>query len=443
MAQWIVLFALAISSVLLASALYHGRVFGGVAAAYFVNWLGLGAMVQLTSQSFPVAGFNNTDILTSEHQERAAWLILIAATGLLVGTVIERGRQDNARQSSFVPGVATMRIRLAALFSIGAGVAILGPTSFLFSRADRRLRLLQVFDGDVAVSVLADSIISAPAAMAALIAIRARLKGSRALSRWDLLLLFVANALANSPLSMARFWWGAFAGAAFFIVGVHRYGSHRGARRTIAIWLLILVFVFPIADLFRNTNQGNFKQVQTPFTAMREDPDFDSYPMMAAVSIAVDNEGHKYGAQIIGTPIGLVPRRIMPGKPEASGPAIARAVGWDFGNLAGPLPAELFFDFGYFGVFGGLALYGYGASYADRLLLRRSLSERAWVILAFFAFYQLIFLRGSSMIAMNRALPALATLLLLTPRKSRKTDQFSSDDSAHSEVSTPIQVTVT
>jgi hypothetical protein len=139
--------------------------------------------------------------------------------------------------------------------------------------------------------------------------------------------------------------------------------------------------------------------------------DYDAFQQMQTGIDYVQENGFSPSA-LLGVVLVVIPRTMWPGKPQATGIEFAEYAGYDFHNLSAPLWIESYLWGGPLCVVAVFCLLGAAGRRVDdiRARLRGRQSTLAVLLVPAFAFYQLIFLRGSLM-----AIVAPLALLLIVP----------------------------
>ncbi|WP_336650084.1 hypothetical protein [Kocuria rosea] len=222
-------------------------------------------------------------------------------------------------------------------------------------------------------------------------------------------LLFAVN-----PIGSARYTFGTVALAMLAALGA--YATMHRFRAMAALALLGMLFVFPLADVFRHTRDAAI-EVEGPVTALTSG-DFDAFSQLTNTFDYVGEQGITYGGQLLGVLLLWVPRSLWQAKPEDTGIVLAEHMGYQFTNLSAPLWAELLINFGIVGAVLGMGYIGYLFRRWDA---RTELHLRHYpmppVMVSAVAFYLLILLRGS-LLAVSANLLVIIVLALFVTRKT-------------------------
>ena len=219
---------------------------------------------------------------------------------------------------------------------------------------------------------------------------------------WLIILTFFYTIFVTNPIANPRFIFSVVAISLFLTLSMKPLKNHWLA----SILVFGLVFVFPLADMFRRSLDVDVVQAISEFSLgddMVYSGDFDAFQQIINSLKTVDVNGYQYGAQVLGSFLFWFPRSLWPGKPENSGSYIGESVGYDFLNLSAPLWAEFFVDGGFIFVAIGFFLYGKMVksldNYSNLIILKKKTTLCAVSIIM--AAFQVIILRGSLMVAMS------------------------------------------
>ena len=210
-------------------------------------------------------------------------------------------------------------------------------------------------------------------------------------------MLIGINLLINSPIAMPRFWTGTIIVAVTF--GMAWVRRHGGIRIVILGALIGTIVLFPYGAYFRYST--GFKPVTGVVATIETKSDYDSFQMVGAAVHRVYDRGHTMGEQAAGAMLFFVPRSVWPSKPTDTGAKLAGEVGLDYTNLAAPLWAETYLDFGFAGVVLVFLFYGYFMRRIDDVFLRAT-SPLVFIAAPLIAGYSVIILRGPLLQAMVR-----------------------------------------
>lgn len=207
-----------------------------------------------------------------------------------------------------------------------------------------------------------------------------------------LLLAIVFLFACVNPISSPRYVFGTVLLAVLASSGAF---STLGKFRVAAMGAIFgMVYLFPIADMFRSSLTPNTKS-QNPLEAMLSG-DFDSWSQVTNSIEYVASYGHTWGSQMLGVVFFWVPRSIWPDKPIDTGSLLADFKRYDFRNLSAPLWGELMVNGGWVALVVGMFLIGVAIrrlDHATELALKSS--SAPGVLGSILPFYLLLLLRGS------------------------------------------------
>lgn len=269
-----------------------------------------------------------------------------------------------------------------------------------------------------------------PVACAALIALTAGRKNigyyvSFAIS------LFVA-AILNNPIATPRFWFGAL------LIAVICFRVRR--KQNTALWIPVGT-VLAVAVLLPLLNAGRFAQSVADVTSTEYNQrsmgetltsgDFEAYPMLIATLDYVDHQDISYGRQLLGILVFYIPRSVWPDKPEGSGRMVAQYYNMKNVNVAHPIQAEAYLNFGVLGVGLYAVLMAIGISKLDRMYWQEIPlqgnssfgSTYLNIVYPFFVGFLTYFMRGEIMATTNHIAGFLFAcfLVMLVVRGGRLT----------------------
>jgi hypothetical protein len=241
------------------------------------------------------------------------------------------------------------------------------------------------------------------------------------------ILIIIANIFANNPIAAPRYWVGTIAVALVFVLAPIR--SARRAFVFVALFCVLFLIIFPVADVFRLEVPSDWLGTATQnvgISNLLTKTDFDSFQQTNNSVLYVERESVQQGRQVLGALLFWVPRTLWPDKPEPSGEVIANFIGFPNTNLSFPLWAELYIDFHLVGVTLGFLLFGAISGLLDKASLRYSESATPglWpVAVPVFAAYQIFFLRGSLMATMAYLTPLVACLFVVAKRARASSEE--------------------
>lgn len=426
----------------------HRRLIQGAFWLFVYIAMGIAPLAQtvLESTPTPVVG-------PRADTASASALVLAGIVAFDVGALLARHRPPlrSRMQERRSPAARVSARRLHALCGLalaGSGLLVVelgGPAAFFTSRQEVSEGLGSGAGAEAASqagSALLRGFGTVPALLALLFLTRWLVVSPAARRRppvpvaW--LAMLALNVVVNNPVANPRYW---FLTVLFSLLFTAFPRSPVMYRAALATGVAVALVVFPFADRFRYEEGTDRPRPATdsllePLTTK----DYDQVGMFAnTVTYVEAGAGHSYGRQLAGTALFFVPRSVWTGKPHDPGTRVGTWMGMPYPNLSSPLWAELWLDFGPFGMALGFAAVGYGASRADRRYARRTGEESARtaaagppgsragpgsvaaVVVPLVAGYSFILLRGSLLQGMGRvAIAALCVLLVTTVRPDRR-----------------------
>jgi len=234
-----------------------------------------------------------------------------------------------------------------------------------------------------------------------------------------LLVLVVINLLINNPISSPRYWFGTIVLSLIFIALPWR--SKISFSFLMTSILLLLLIVFPFADMFRSTT--NIDKLVLQESSRISNPlvnksDYDSFQQILNTTEYVEDHGIAYGKQMFGTLMFWVPRNLWSSKPNPSGVVVAEYKGYEYTNLSMPLWGEAYMDGGILGVIIVFVIYGFIVNVIENIYIH-NYSKRPNLLNTFvpvYAAYQLFMLRGTLMSAFAYFMPIVIFMFVATKR---------------------------
>lgn len=367
-------------------------------------FLVLAPIVQFSSGDYP----STTPAMATGLNFSAMTVVLIGCMSAVVG--ISSGKTGQV--ASAAAGVHKKRtwILVAASLAINAYyVAKIGPSNF-FATRDQLTRVMNMIWPNTSTAALIHGVATMPllVAFGALLQLRRQEDHGRRLSS-QIPLWIVAGALLVSvnPISGARYYFGTVALSLAAMLGA--YATPARVRRSALAFILGLIFIFPVADIFRHTE--TFVIDRSGPVASMTSGDFDAIDQINNTVRYVEDRGVTYGRQALGPVLFWVPRSVWPDKPTDSGILIAKYRGYSFENLSEPLFAELFINGGWIALIVGMVMVGRLLHRGDSQLASDLAGKRSpGVLNQILPFYLVILLRGSLL----QATALLVVLLVCT-----------------------------
>ena len=204
--------------------------------------------------------------------------------------------------------------------------------------------------------------------------------------------LFVAalfTLLMNNPVAIARFWFGStMLGFCCLIIYIRQI-KISGLWLPLALTLAGLT-IFPILSTTRNASSANdLSKVQLSnegWASNLTSADFDGYSMIMDTMEWVKREGTTHGWQLLGNTLFFVPRVLWYDKPIGSGQEVAQYFDMPNINMAEPMTAEAYINFGVL----GMPLYAFIVarlfSFVDQYYWKREGSRNVSVLMLIYPF---------------------------------------------------------
>ncbi len=231
---------------------------------------------------------------------------------------------------------------------------------------------------------------------------------------WLLWGLVLVNLVANNPIANPRIRFGGVA-FAIALVMVHVERPRRLRAFLVALLLLILL-VFPYADVFRYDVQQTIK-VDTLRDQLVESPDYAMFQQEMNGIVYVRDHGFTKGEQTLGAALSFVPKSLWANQPEATGDMISRT---DDINASSTLWTEANVEFGWPAIVALFLLYGFVAMLADESYCRWSRRRPSIIGVAvpLFAAFQFFVLRGALLPVVGDLAP-IVIIVLVCSRRAR------------------------
>lgn len=359
-------------------------------------FLGLAPMVQLRTGVEP----STTPGLVAESNLKASALIIAGLVAFLAGsTTWIKGPPSRVPQPSLV---STNRMYVLTGASVLMSLYYISSTgfgSFFTNRSNLSNVTSLIWPSQTTKSLIqAAAVMGLTVSFVGLCALRRQLVHTRRPIHTILPISILALLLVEvNPITSPRYIFGTTLLSIIAALGLY---STRQRFRLAALGAVAgFVFVFPIADAFRNSDAGNFA-TGGPVNSLLSG-DFDAYAQISNAALYVDGAGPTYGRQALGVVFFWVPRDMWPDKPADTGVLLAESRDYAFTNLSAPLWAELYVNGSWLLLIGGMYAFGRIARSSDRAIEGQiSRAGAAGVIGTVLPFYLIIVIRGSLLQAM-------------------------------------------
>ena len=226
------------------------------------------------------------------------------------------------------------------------------------------------------------------------------------LRKFRIILIYsiVLNLLISNPLNAPRLWFGSVLLTSFILI--FKWNGLSSFLKWSSISSLGLLLLFSGLDpriIFSyqilNGGEVNFTNslnaVAASINNLPGDYNFDAFQMLYFTTIYTSKLGYSFGYQLLLPIFFWFPRSIWNSKPLGSPDIVASYAGFDSINVSSPLWAEGYINFGIFGVFVFLFIFGYFAKLSDTILSNsKQLPPFGFIVSGFFASNTIILLRG-------------------------------------------------
>jgi hypothetical protein len=429
--------AIAISAARFAFLIGKGerRLFEMMFWCYTYIFLGLAPLVQLREDFWPVS----VPRIDGTYVAAAALIVLVGCGAFLGGvgfdSVASVRRRNAERACDVIKQVFTINYARTIVLSVIAIVidiyflSKLGWTIFLQSRTEVFDASNDTWGQSSTFPILRGAAATAPlVAFLALMRFRreaksARMRGeniSSIVMRSNTVLLVVVGivlAVVMNPISNARY----FSGTAILSVATAfgLFASRRRFRFTACGFLVGMLLIFPLADAFRVSDEGDLKSTN-PIQLLLAG-DYDSFAQLMNGYLVGARDGIVPFKQFSGVLLFWVPRILWSTKPMDTGPYIAQGRGYFFTNLSAPLWIEFYLNGSWLLLAVGMFAMGFALHRWDtRLNAELTFYRMPGLLGCIMPFYLMILLRGSLLQAASFLACVLAFSAFVSQRKKLK-----------------------
>lgn len=360
---------------------------------FFYIFLFVSPIMQVSEGSFPWYDFYH-----DEDIETCWWIVFVALVSFEFGHRLPVSRMTSEAINYDVSRLGYYIFFYVSILTVFVGVLLNGYESLFLPRNVN----FDANDSSVASVMINSGILRVPAVFVLILFAVHILNQNKQLVRTRyrhqflmFFILFVIVLTVNNLISTPRFWVGAIV---FSLYMAYLVSEKKGAFHWFALNVAILVFLFPVMDVFRDTLEGNLFHTIGDFNPTSElisNPDFDAFQQQINTVVYVNKFDFQYGLQLFSSLLFFVPRAIWESKSEASGVLVSDGLRYDFFNVSTPIPAELYIDYGYIGVALGMFLLGF--IYKKITILYRQGNILYITLYCFLCSYQVYFFRGSLM----------------------------------------------
>lgn len=371
------------------------RLFEMVIWMFVYVFLGIAPMVQmrLGQDTDTAPGIDHS------HDWISAFIVLAGCAAFLIGSVVETHRKNAKAHDSLAPAIGVSPVRANILTIVVLGifayyVSKVGVANLFQSRSSLDAIRQMIWPDKTTYSMIVGAtsmglLVSTIAQMH----IRRQRKAEGQPRPWLLpLLSFVSLFICVNPISSPRYVFGTV-----LLAMLGAFGAFSTVKRFRVVALSSvfgLVYLFPIADMFRRSLDPTAKS-QNPLESMLSG-DFDSFSQITNTVSYVNDIGLTWGNQLLGVLFFWVPRSIWPDKAIDTGTMLGEWRGYRFTNLSAPLWAELYINGGWILLVIAMLALGVAVARVDKkseLVLARA--GYPTVLACIVPFYLLIILRGS------------------------------------------------
>ena len=264
-------------------------------------------------------------------------VVIVGVVAFVVGTSVSLRRHSVVRGAYVANGVDLSRTVLLAFAALAFDAYFISKVGFgpLFSTRDDLSEAIDLTWTESSVAALVQ-VTTDMTLLVSFVALVKAIKQTRA-REWPLIglsvLVGLALAITVNPISSPRYIFGTTALAVAALFGL--FATPKLFRLTAILWVVALIVLFPFADAFRHSRQGELKS-GSPLESLTS-PDFDAFAQINNTLLYVNRYGITQGRQAAGVVMFWVPRRVWPDKPRDTGVLLAEARNYRFQNLSAPL----------------------------------------------------------------------------------------------------------
>jgi hypothetical protein len=233
-----------------------------------------------------------------------------------------------------------------------------------------------------------------------------------------LIVVGIFLAVVMNPISNARYYSGTAMLAVATAFGL--FATRQRFRFTACGFLVGMLLIFPLADAFRFSSEGQLKATN-PIDSLLTG-DFDSFAQLMNGYLVGARDGIVPLKQFSGVLLFWVPRSLWTAKPEDTAGIIAEGRGYSFTNLSAPLWIEFYLNGSWLLLAVGMFALGFALHRWDtRLNAELTLHRMPGLLGCILPFYLMILLRGSLLQATASLCCILAFSAFVSQRKKPKT----------------------
>lgn len=351
-------------------------------------FLVVSAVAQQGQGIFPWLDFYNSDQL-----DYAWFIVFVGFVSFFCG-----GMNHFRSLKNFSYSVSIVKMKFFFVFSV-----VVTITAIIFYGGFRilfvpREEMFAIFEGDVAKTMILQAMIRIPMFICSVLLLQGLMYKLRARTLnlpyvILLLLTMITVFVINNPVSTPRFWLACIFITYMLIVCENFFSGFN--FKVACIVILMMLVAFPVSDVFRRTTSVSvfdYAAEQNITESILVSPNFDAFQQLVNTISYTDAHGHTWGAQSFSALLFWMPRSIWEGKAISTGELVGINSNYDYLNLSAPLWAEMYIDFGLFGVL--FVFYILGRA-LNSIELNSDPNVR--VVVCFLASYSMYFYRGSLM----------------------------------------------
>ena len=376
--------------------------------AFVYVFLGVQPLLSVSTHAFP-----NNIYLSDRLITFTGWLIILGIAAFETGYMVGRGKADTAHSHTnqfkgislkmiWVAGAVIGGLTMLLILVYGPGLFIYGASGGGINREVGQMESLLITFG-----------VRVPAAVLLFLAVYLRkvykssaLPGRRVRSlNAALVFLIVLNFTVSMPLTTPRLWMGSILLTVLFISMRWRGARSFLVLTTLSCLGLLLLFagldprrlIMPLLQNESGVSAIISESVAGSVQGLATDPNFDAFAMLGSITQYTDNYGYSWGHQMLLPGFFWVPRSVWNSKPIGTPDMVAGDMDLFSLNVSSPLWGEGYINFGIFGLFIFLFVFGWLARAADDFLAQTTGKQGPafqTVISSFFAANTFILLRG-------------------------------------------------
>ncbi|WP_157497429.1 hypothetical protein [Leifsonia sp. Leaf264] len=408
---WLVtMLILAISGTRLAVLIASGqrRMFEFIFWVFCYVFFGLAPSVQLRSGDMPTT----TQDLDPVLDLPTAVLALVGVLSFAIGFAIA-ARMRDPRERAHADSVNVTRLTILTVVSLASAayyVGKIGVGVLLSSRAE-----FAAVENEIWPDPATDALIAAVSAFPIVVAAHgwwsvARVSERKQLPRLIAIVLTTISLAVTNPISSARYHFGVVWGS--FLGPAGAYATRRRTSLTMVGIVLGLLFLFPIADLFRRQDVVNASR-SSFLSEYAGNGDYDAFGQLSNALLYTATMPFEFARQFLGVVLFWVPRSLWADKPGGTGVVLAEFRGYRFTNLSAPIWAEMLLSFGLIGVVVASILFGILLGRLDKRFLHGGMSGVNAIAGSVLPFYLLILMRGSLLQATGILIVLIGSMLFI------------------------------